>query len=136
MQRRRAVLRVRRRLVANLAKLLDGRANPYFLRPYVEANGPFANRNPDKRDIVNGDLAYQLTPSGLPRWLSWIGTQRFNAHLERYVNDTENYTYGQWIGDDHAWTNRANRVASALIVLRNCFCCSTSIMSASASVSA
>ena len=93
------------------SKLLDGRANPNLLRPYVEANGPFANRNPDKRDIVNADLAYQLTPSGLPRWLSWIGAQRFNGHLERYVNDTENYTYGQWISDDHAWTNRANRVA-------------------------
>jgi outer membrane receptor protein involved in Fe transport len=97
------------------SKLLDGRANPYFLRPYVEATGPFANRNPDKRDIVNADLAYQLTPSGLPRWLSWIGTQRFNTHLERYVNDTENYTYGQWIADDHAWTNRANRVAVAQV---------------------
>lgn len=93
------------------SKLLDGRANPYFLRPYVEATGPFANRNPDKRDIVNADLAYQFTPRDLPRWLSWIGTQRFNTHLERYVNDTQNYTYGQWISDDHAWTNRANRVA-------------------------
>jgi outer membrane receptor protein involved in Fe transport len=93
------------------SKLLDGRANPYFLRPYVEANGPFANRNPDKRDIVNADLAYQFTPRDLPRWLSWIGTQRFNTHLERYVNDTESYTYGQWIASDHAWTNRANRVA-------------------------
>ncbi|MBL9189712.1 MAG: TonB-dependent receptor plug domain-containing protein [Opitutaceae bacterium] len=92
------------------SKLLDGRPNPYFLRPYVEANGPFANRNPDIRDIVNGDLAYQFTPAKLPRWLSWIGTQRFNAHLERFVQDTENYTYGQWISDDHAWTNRANRV--------------------------
>ena len=95
------------------SKLLDGRANPYFLRPYVEANGPFANRNPDKRDIVNADLAYQLTPTNLPRWLSWIGTQRFNTHLEQYINDTESYTYGQWIADDHAWTNRANRVAVA-----------------------
>ena len=94
------------------SKLLDGRPNPNLLRPYVEAIGPFSNRNPDKRDIVNGDIAYQLTPSKeLPRWLSWIGVQRFNAHLERSVQDTENYTYGQWIADDHAWTNRANRVA-------------------------
>ncbi len=95
------------------SKLLDGRANPYFLRPYVEATGPFANRNPDTRDIVNADLAYQFTPRDLPRWLGWLGVQRFNAHLERFMQDTENYTYGQWIADDHAWTNRANRVGVA-----------------------
>ncbi len=100
------------------SKLLDGRANPNLLRPYVEAAGPFANRNPDTRDTVNGDLAYQFTPSKLPRWLSWIGTQRLGAHLERNLNDTEAYTYGQWIADDHAWTNRANRVAATQITQR------------------
>ena len=102
------------------SKLLDGRANPNFLRPFVEAVGPFANRNPDNRDTVNGDLAYQFTPAKLqlPRWLSWIGTQRLGAHLERNLNDTEAYTYGQWIADDHAWTNRANRVAVPQITQR------------------
>jgi hypothetical protein len=93
------------------SKLLDGRANPNFLRPYIEAAGPFTNRNPELRDTVNGDLAYQFTPNKLPRWLNWIGTQRLGAHLERNRIDTEAYTYGQWIADDHAWTNRANRVA-------------------------
>ncbi|MBI4626509.1 MAG: hypothetical protein HY736_25235, partial [Verrucomicrobia bacterium] len=100
------------------SKLLDGRANPNFLRPFVEAVGPFANRNPDTKDTVNGDLAYQFTPSKLPRWLSWIGTQRLGAHLERNLNDTEAYTYGQWIADDHAWTNRANRVAVPQVTQR------------------
>jgi outer membrane receptor protein involved in Fe transport len=100
------------------SKLLDGRPNPNLLRPYIEAVGPFSNRNPDDRDTVNGDLAYQLTPSKLPRWLSWIGTQRFGAHLERNMNDTAAYTYGQWIADDHAWTNRANRVAVTQLTQR------------------
>ena len=100
------------------SKLLDGRPNPNFLRPYIEAAGPFTNRNPELRDTVNGDLAYQFTPTKLPRWLSWIGTQRFGAHLERNRTDTEAYTYGQWIADDHAWTNRANRVAVAQITQR------------------
>ncbi|MSU66640.1 MAG: hypothetical protein EXS38_11180 [Opitutus sp.] len=93
------------------SKLLDGRANPNFLRPFVEAPGPFSDRNPQINDIVNADLAYQFTPAKFPRWLSWIGAQRLGAHLERSLTDTETYTYGQWIADDHAWTNRANRVA-------------------------
>jgi outer membrane receptor protein involved in Fe transport len=100
------------------SKLLDGRANPNFLRPYVEANGPFANRIPEITDTVNAGLAYQLTPTKLPRWLSWIGTQRLAAHLEQNINDRETYTYGQWISDDHAWTNRANRTAVPQIAQR------------------
>ena len=34
------------------------------------------------------------------------------------MNDTEAYTYGQWIADDHAWTNRANRVAVPQVTQR------------------
>lgn len=93
------------------SKLLDGRPNPNFRRPFVEAVGPFLNVNPEVNDTVNADLAYQFAPDKLPRWLSWIGTQRLGAHFEQNKNDTEAYTYGQWVADDHAWTNLANRTA-------------------------
>ncbi|MFO1452415.1 MAG: TonB-dependent receptor plug domain-containing protein [Opitutaceae bacterium] len=100
------------------SKLLDGRANPNFMRPFVEAPGPFLNFNPEISDTVNADLAYQYTPEKLPRWLSWIGAQRLGAHLERNLTDLENYTYGQWVSDTHAWTNTANRVAVPQVAQR------------------
>jgi outer membrane receptor protein involved in Fe transport len=100
------------------SRLLDGRTNPNFLRPFVEAPAPFVNRSPELNDTVNGDLAYQFTPRAFPRWLSWIGVQRFAAHLERNLTDREAYTYGQWISSDNAWVNRANRVGGNQLAQR------------------
>jgi outer membrane receptor protein involved in Fe transport len=93
------------------SKLLDGRPNPNFLRPYVEAVGPFDNDNLEVYDTQNADLAYQFTPHNLPRWLSWIGTQRLAAHAEVNRVSTENYTYGYWVSGDNPWINRTNRTA-------------------------
>lgn len=91
------------------SKLLDGRPNPNFLRPFVEAVGPFDNRNPEQYDTQNADLAYQFTPNNLPRWLSWVGTQRVAAHAEVNRISTQNYTSGTWVSSDNPWVNRANR---------------------------
>lgn len=100
------------------SRLLDGRPNPNVGRPFVEAPAPFVNRQPEINDTVNADLAYQFTPRGFPRLLSWIGTQRFAAHLERNLNDREAYTYGQWVASDNPWVNRANRVGGNQVAQR------------------
>ncbi len=94
------------------SKLLDGRTNPNFMRPYVQApDGPTTQRVPEDREILNADLAYQYTPANLPRLLSWIGTQRLAAHLEQNDYDTRTLNYGQYVSSTQAWTNTANRVA-------------------------
>ena len=100
------------------SKLLDGRANPNFLRPYVEAVGPFDNRQPEVFDTQNADLAYQLTPRNLPRLLSWIGTQRIAAHAEVNRNSSATYTYGYWASGNNPWVNRANRVSGNQLAYR------------------
>ncbi len=100
-------------------KLLDGRANPYFKRPYVQSIGSTYTRVPETSDVQSADLAYQFTPpKSLPRWLSWIGQQRVAAHGETVRNDTVNYRSTPNFSDDHAWTNRANRSGAAQIVQR------------------
>jgi hypothetical protein len=63
-------------------KLLDGKTNPYFLRPYVETTSPNPGYLISIQDIQNSDLTYQFTPSGLPKWLAWIGQQRIAGHAE------------------------------------------------------
>jgi outer membrane receptor protein involved in Fe transport len=93
------------------SRLLDGRPNPNFLRPFVEAVGPFDNRNGEVYDTQNADLAYQFTPNNPPRWLSWVGPQRVAAHAEVNRITTTNYTFGYWVSSDNPWVNRANRVA-------------------------
>ncbi|MEY2880963.1 MAG: hypothetical protein RLZZ15_3343 [Verrucomicrobiota bacterium] len=100
-------------------KLLDGRANPYFKRPYVESIASTYTRVPETSDVQSADLAYQFTPpKTLPRWLSWIGQQRVALHGETVRQDTVNYRTTPNFSDDHAWTNRANRSGAAQIVQR------------------
>ncbi len=90
-------------------KLLDGTANPYFLRPYLAASEPTLFRRPSANDIQSADLAYQLTPSKLPRWLSWIGQQKFAAHGETRRIDNSTLRYRDAVVDNHNWINLQNR---------------------------
>lgn len=90
-------------------KLLDGRANPYFLRPYIAASEPTLSKNPVVNDIQAADLAYRFSPSNLPRWLSWIGTQNISAHGETRRLDTATYRFRDAVLDNHTWINPLNR---------------------------
>jgi outer membrane receptor protein involved in Fe transport len=87
-------------------KLLDGTPNPYFKRPYVQATAPLINYRPQNNAIVSADLAYQLTPSGMPRWLKWFGQQRFGSHVEQNFTDSWDYTRTPRVIDTNkAWIN-------------------------------
>lgn len=99
-------------------KLLDGRANPNFKRPYFQALGAITTDGREISDTQTADLAYQINPTKLPRWLSWIGSQRLGSHAEVRRADTVSYRASQLIADDHAWTNRANRVSTGAIIQR------------------
>ena len=99
-------------------KRLDGTPNPYFKRPYVQTVGPIRIRTPEDSDTQTAGLAYQYTPANLPRWLSWIGPQRLGGHGETVRLDSVNFRSAQYIADDHAWTNRANRTAVSAFTQR------------------
>lgn len=99
-------------------RLLDGRPNPYFKRPYVQTVGPVTVRTPEISDQQSADLAYQFTPRRLPGWLSWVGKQSIGTHWETVRYDTTNFRQAPFISDDHAWTNRANRTGVPQILER------------------
>jgi len=60
-------------------------------------------------DIQSADLAYQITPTKLPRFLSWLGVQKLAAHGETRRIDTSALRYRNFILDDHTWLNSTNR---------------------------
>jgi outer membrane receptor protein involved in Fe transport len=99
-------------------KNLDGTAHPYFKRPYVQARSPSATRRVQETGIQSADLAYQLTPSGLPRWLSWIGQQRLGAHAEVNRSDSTAYTSAARVTSDNIFINKANRIGTQNIAQR------------------
>ncbi|WP_414660193.1 TonB-dependent receptor [Horticoccus sp. 23ND18S-11] len=87
-------------------KRLDGTPNPYFKRPYVQAAAPSARFVPNDVSILSADLAYQLTPSQQPKWLKWIGQQRFGAHAEQNFTDAQSFQrVTRAIDTNKAWIN-------------------------------
>jgi outer membrane receptor protein involved in Fe transport len=87
-------------------KRLDGTPNPYFKRPYIQATSPSITFNPQNQTIESADLAYQVTPSNMPRWLRWIGQQRFGFHAEQAFNDSRSFTTAPRVTDTNkAWIN-------------------------------
>ena len=89
-------------------KRLDGTPNPYFKRPYVQATAPSMGYNPQNNTIMSADLAYQLTPGNQPRWLKWVGPQRFAAHAEQNLQDSWGFSSAPRVSDlNHPWVNTA-----------------------------
>ena len=84
-------------------KLLDGRPNPYFQRPYIQAVTPLRGITPEIGDTQNADLAYQFTPKNAPRWLSWIGQQRLGLHGETRRSDITNFRDAENASSPTGW---------------------------------
>ncbi len=84
-------------------KLLDGRPNPYFQRPYIQAATPLRGITPEIGDTQNADLAYQFTPKNQPRWLAWIGPQRLGLHGETRRSDTTNFRDAETVYNPTGW---------------------------------
>lgn len=84
-------------------KLLDGRPNPYFQRPYIQAVTPLRGITPEIGDTQNADLAYQFTPKNAPQWLAWIGQQRLGLHGETRRSDTTNFRDAETVFNPTGW---------------------------------
>ena len=99
-------------------KSLDGTPNPYFKRPYIQATSPSSVRRPQTIDIQSADIAYQFTPNNLPRWLSWIGLQRFGSHAEVDRADSTGFQSAQRVTSNHPWITPTNRINTQGIAQR------------------
>ncbi len=72
-------------------RLLDGRPNPYFLRPYIGVIEGNFYRYPNVRDTYRGQLAYVSDFTGNRGWSKWLGRHQFLGYYE--FSDNRNYTY-------------------------------------------
>lgn len=97
--------------------LLDGRPNPYFLRPYLGVGEPIHSSTPYLRDTFRGQLAYILNFSQDQKWTRWLGRHQLLSYGEerltkqhtyrfRDVNITDNPIYAP------AGQNKGNQSAS------------------------
>lgn len=72
-------------------KLLDGRPNPYFGRPYIGVGQPVTEQNPTVRDSYRGQGAYILDFTNSDRWSKWIGRHQLLGYYEE--RKTKRYRY-------------------------------------------
>jgi len=75
------------------ARLLDGRTNPYFLRPYIGLGEPVTEVQPSNRDSYRGQGAYVLDLTGERGWLKWLGRHQLVGYHEERKTKTFRYRY-------------------------------------------
>jgi hypothetical protein len=73
--------------------LLDGRANPFFGKPYIGAGEPFFRSQPYERDSYRAQGLYQLDFTEAKGWKKWIGRQQVLGYMEERLTKTHTYQY-------------------------------------------
>lgn len=100
-------------------RLLDGRPNPFFLRPYIGVMEGIFNKSWAVRDVYRGQLAYLADFTGNRGWSRWIGRHHLLGYYE--FRDDRNYNYGYRHGNATRPGNpayvRANQVRGDAITV-------------------
>jgi outer membrane receptor protein involved in Fe transport len=84
-------------------RLPDGRANPYFLRPYVDALEPSSSRSSPLRDEYKSQLVYKLDLAREKSWLRWLGDHAASGYHEYKRALNLSYPFRDVIVSNHAW---------------------------------
>ena len=72
-------------------KLLDGRTNPYFGRPYVGVGEPVTQEQPYVRDSYRAQGAYIFDYSNSTKWTKWLGRHQLLGYYEE--RKAKNFAY-------------------------------------------
>ena len=98
--------------------LPDGRPNPYFLRPYVDALEPSSSRSSPVRDEYKNQVAYKLNLARENNWLRWLGDHAFSGYHEYKRTLNMSYPFRDVIVSDHPWLPAGGARASGATVAR------------------
>ncbi len=87
--------------------LLDGRTNPYYLRPFYQVTEPTIFRSPEYNDNTQVQLTYDLNFKKLTSnkgIMRWFGEHKLLAYYEGRKITTGTFRYREAIIDtNHAW---------------------------------
>ncbi len=88
-------------------RLLDGTANPYFLRPYIGGSAPSFRRGWNQNENYRGTLAYELDLSREKNFLHWLGRHRVTGFGEYRAIHSANLGYQDTISSTNSWMGGA-----------------------------
>lgn len=84
--------------------LIDGRSNPYFLRPYIQAIEPTIFRSPEFNDTIQGQLVYRLDLARQEGWRRFLGRHTVQGYYESRHVTTGTFRYREAVLDTvHSW---------------------------------
>ena len=99
-------------------RLIDGTANPYFLRPFIQLDRPYVYKQPLDRDTYRAQLAYRLDLRRETNLLRWLGLHQMSAYGEYKDIQARQYMSRDVIVSNHAWTDTtSNRGTSGSYVI-------------------
>ena len=98
--------------------LPDGRPNPYFLRPYVDALEPSSSRSGPVRDEYKSQAVYKLDFSREQSRLRWIGEHAFSGYHEYKRSLNMSYPFRDVIVSNHAWLPAGSARANGATIAR------------------
>lgn len=84
-------------------KLIDGSANPYFLRPYLGQDRPVTAWAPAKWDTYRAQLAYKLDLSKERNLFKRLGWHQLTGYDEYKYRLNRFYAFKDGIADSHSW---------------------------------
>lgn len=85
--------------------LVDGRANPYFLRPFIQTFEPQVYKLPEYNDNLQAQLAYELNLAKETGWRHWLGDHKMLGYYEgRRITDGTFRFREAIIDPNHVWT--------------------------------
>jgi hypothetical protein len=84
-------------------RLLDGRPNPYFLRPYLSVDKPRTVYQPARWDTTRAQLAYRLDLTDREGFLKHLGWFQATAYGEYKYRVNRQYSYRDVITSDTSW---------------------------------
>lgn len=95
-------------------KLIDGTANPYFLRPYMAASEPALKATDEDNTNFRGTVAYQLDFRRNTGWTKWLGNHNLALYGEQRELVSRNVTSRDLNTTDYSWSSANDRASYPL----------------------
>ncbi|MES2696280.1 MAG: TonB-dependent receptor plug domain-containing protein [Verrucomicrobiota bacterium] len=84
-------------------RLLDGTANPNYLRPNIGIVGGYTSDQPLQNDTYRGQLAYRLDLTQEKGLLRWLGMHQLSGYTEYKQNISRRFSFRDVMTSNHAW---------------------------------
>lgn len=84
-------------------RLLDGSANPFFLRPYIGSARPRTQYDPARWDTYRTQMAYRQDLTQRNDWLRHFGNHQITGYHEYKHRVNRRYSWREVMTSPHAW---------------------------------